>query len=893
MAKFDVIEELAARFEQPLPDCRERRVVVWHDAEGEFAATFAELAEGGFGEAVEQRLPRPVRFVEACDGHMFEVKRLIAREDTTSDMLVYRQQGRGSLEGDWLADVELYADQFSADYLSLLADQLGASNARDIRKALQAHKSFFAAKGRVAKFSKCMPAPACAADVELGLLAAMFDGSDPSAATMPFIVRACLTKLLHGGPEALSELVQKFEAADSLAAFVRQRTGFEGALFERDSLQDFAAHVLLTAAASLVPAAALQKLSNHIAPAYAPYCIAVVREWAGDAAASDDLREICELVQDVCGLRHVFGALSTDDLLRLDVFPCVDEAILSDLLTSLAQGADRVDEARRVAAARRDLCWYDDVSCYYQVLLALADMAAFKRDHAGGFHIAQAAEVWEAYTTDWWRMDAAYRALRQANERCKLRGVDLLEEPERRAVEWAENNYVNWYLTESNACWANAAQAQWRDAGYVEGVARQDLFYWETLPTYAGSAKTKVVLISDALRYEVAQDVAAALERERGGEVRMGSVQAMFPSITEMGMPALLPHQAMTLNMETGAVLLDGMPTGSTVERQAALQKAAPTGRALSAAAYLDMSAAERKELLKSSEIVYLYHNKIDATGEKLATESDVFDACAESADELVSIAKRVCTDAPGARVTITSDHGFLYTANELPECLFLGKNDLPDDPVLFGKRHAVVAQGDALADIANGADGSPYLAMNMDHVVPGGGYVGLAPRGIVHYKRPGGTKRYVHGGVSLQELVVPVVGYRRLSASSKEFVDTQTAKLRVLSESRRVTNSLFGIKLLQEEAATGKVLPCEYELVFTDDTGNEVSDVARVHADMTSPNPQDRVVEARFTLKTGVSFGSGSSHLLVCRDAQSGKIVWRETYTIAVSFAPVADFGF
>ncbi|MFR3878433.1 MAG: hypothetical protein ACLTYW_10135 [Collinsella sp.] len=63
--------------------------------------------------------------------------------------------------------------------------------------------------------------------------------------------------------------------------------------------------------------------------------------------------------------------------------------------------------------------------------------------------------------------------------------------------------------------------------------------------------------------------------------------------------------------------------------------------------------------------------------------------------------------------------------------------------------------------------------------------------------------------------------------------------------------------------------------------------------ADMTSPNPQDRVVEARFTLKAGVSFGSGSSHLLVCRDAQSGKIVWRETYTIAVSFAPVADFGF
>lgn len=187
-----------------------------------------------------------------------------------------------------------------------------------------------------------------------------------------------------------------------------------------------------------------------------------------------------------------------------------------------------------------------------------------------------------------------------------------------------------------------------------------------------------------------------------------------------------------------------------------------------------------------------------------------MFDACSETVEELVSIAKRVCMDAPSVRVAITADHGFLYTARELGECHFLGKSDMPDDPLLFGKRHAVVAQSDALADIANGADGSPYLAMNMDHVVPGGGYVGLAPRGIVHYKRPGGTKRYVHGGVSLQELVVPVIGYRRLSASSKEFVDTQTAQLRVLSESRRVTNSLFGIKLMQDEAATGKVLPCE-----------------------------------------------------------------------------------
>ena len=33
--------------------------------------------------------------------------------------------------------------------------------------------------------------------------------------------------------------------------------------------------------------------------------------------------------------------------------------------------------------------------------------------------------------------------------------------------------------------------------------------------------------------------------------------------------------------------------------------------------------------------------------------------------------------------------------------------------------------------------------------------------------------------------------------------------------------------------------------------------------------------------------------YYLVCRERETGKIVWRETYTIAVSVAPVADFGF
>ena len=152
-------------------------------------------------------------------------------------------------------------------------------------------------------------------------------------------------------------------------------------------------------------------------------------------------------------------------------------------------------------------------------------------------------------------------------------------------ADWAENLYSNWFLADANACWAAAAQGEWADCGYIDGPARQDEFYWHVLPAFVGSAKTTVVIVSDALRYEVARDVAALLERERGGNVKVSSMQAVFPSITEVGMPALLPHQVLELAEDGAFVLADGMPTATTPQREAVLTHVEPTARALRSSA--------------------------------------------------------------------------------------------------------------------------------------------------------------------------------------------------------------------------------------------------------------------------------------------------------------------
>lgn len=902
MAKIDVEGQLKARFAQPLAPAAARRIVIWNDPAGEFEDAFDGLAERGFdgAGATDAVMPagegfaRPVRFVEAAEGGMFEVKRLISRGDVVSDMLVYRQRARGDIEGDWLADVELYADHFQADFLSLLADELNAEDSTDVRAALETMRAFFAAKDRVRRFSKCCPAPASGADVELGVLAALLDGASADDATGGFVVRGYLRELLHNGGPAAFEAFAKYGAGDALARWVQRITGFSGALDGATTFAELASHVLLSAASLSIPAAALAGLEGRISLQNAQYCLAVVKDWDRDARfSSEDLFEVCRRVEDECGLTPRFAAAPLADIVECDVFPCINEAILATLFESFAQGADREADARTAVDRRCNLAWHARVACYFEALEAIADMHGFKAAHAQGFHEAQAARVWQAYTQDWWRMDALYRKLCRAAGACRTRGYENLEEPLRAAMQWAEGLYSNWFLAEVNSCWAAAAQQQWLDCGHVEGVDCQRDFYWKVLPSCQGSAKTMVVIISDALRFEVGREVARTLEREKGGMVKLSSMQAAYPSVTEFGMAALLPRRGILLDFETGQVLADGRPTATTEQREAVLRTVRPHARALRADTYLEMSAAERKSLLKEAELVYLYHNVIDATGEKLATENSVFDACSDAVEDVCALAKRVCMDAPGARVAITADHGFLYTRHDLDECERVGKADLPVADTVCGKRHLVVRADDA-AEFAGGAGAGAgqalFIRVGMDDV-DGGRFVGFTPRGNVRIKRPGGTCRYVHGGVSLQELCVPLVTFWRVGARSKDFQDTRPAMLRVLSPERRITNSLFTVNLIQEEPAVGKVLPCEYELCFADSSGNEVSNVEKAHADKTSDNPQQRVVKAKFTLK-GSNFSAKEEYQLVARERQSGQIAWREPYRIEVSFAPL-DFGF
>ncbi|MBF0398181.1 MAG: PglZ domain-containing protein, partial [Desulfobacterales bacterium] len=59
--------------------------------------------------------------------------------------------------------------------------------------------------------------------------------------------------------------------------------------------------------------------------------------------------------------------------------------------------------------------------------------------------------------------------------------------------------------------------------------------------------------------------------------------------------------------------------------------------------------------------IIYIYHDQIDAVGDKAASESRTFEAARKALDELSGLINWIINSLNGTRVVITSDHGFIY----------------------------------------------------------------------------------------------------------------------------------------------------------------------------------------------------------------------------------------
>ncbi len=857
-----IIQDLNRRFAAPLPEFYKRRVIFWYDEDREFEDQIDDIALND------------AKLIKATGSNNFELKKLLAIDDTASNYLVYCPISFAHPEDNWFLNIELYSDEpFRADLNTIWLDEMGLSGSQMLRKQVKQYHKFFNSKERRAKVAAMAGSITTSAQMHLAVMAVICGVKDINPNE---IIRAVLKDDLEIESNSVYQGLVGYGAQPAFWALVQQATGYQE---EDPNLAQLAAHILLTASTRTIRKEYLNGLENFLSLPHQSFCYDFVSDWL-HSSDLQDLYKVARAVEGETRLYQRFSKLHIEDLQDTECFPCINEVILTKLMTEIKDQFIQVDVITKTVEKRRTMVWYDTVSSYYEGLFQIAKMQSFFLEHTAGFHMAKPKEIWDGYTQDYYRMDSFYRQFHLCFQRSLKASNDLLDDLFKHVVEKVEALYAGWYLNGLGSNWSDVAAEDLEKHGYIQEVNRQTDFYQNNIQ----HSDTRVfVIISDALRYEVAVSLSEQLCRETQSKVSLGSMCGIFPTITPYGMAALLPHKELSVQEKSNgglSVLADGQSTESS-NRDKVLKTENPASVALQYKNIIGLKRAERQALVKGMNVVYIYHDKIDEASH--TSDSSVFPACDEAIEEIKNLVRIIVNEFGGTRVLVTADHGFLYTYSPLTEDDKVSKESWNGKEVDYGRRYAIMQE-----------DATPEYLLPVNFMGGETGYKAFAPRENVRIKMSGGGLNFVHGGISLQEMVVPLIDYHFLRTGSTAYqknralIDTKPVEVNLLSSGRKISNMIFSLNFYQKEAVGNNREKANYSLYFTDSTGKVVSDTSRIIADKTEE--QDRVFRCTFNLKS-LQFDSKETYYLVISDESGLQMPQREEFQIDIAFAD--DFGF
>lgn len=866
MAETDkIIQELNKRFAQPLPEFYRRRIIFWQDDDKEFE------------DKLEDFTLENAKLVILGARNQFAVKKLVAHDDPDSNLLIYTNVSYVDQDEDWLLNVKLYSEEFRSDLLSQHLQEMDIENLQPLREAVRSYRKFFGTKGHRTKVANLTQRIATTGQVHMAVLAVLSGLKDPRPEG---IIRTVLQAGLEGDNGLYSRFCE-YGAKDAFWAMTAQLTGF---VSQDDDLAPLAAHILLTASTQTLREDYLSGLESYIATAHKAHCYNLISNWMHTDNGTG-LRELATHVEDELQLRRRLVKLEIEDLVETECFPCIDEIILDKLMFEIGENhIVNVGMIQETINQRRTGLWFNDIADYYAGIAQVANMQEFYSVYAGKFHTVEPAAIWKDYTETYYQMDTYYRLFHCAYGKIKLAHYDFvqdLEDPFKKVVDKVEALYTGWFLGQLGENWAKACEGDLAEFGCVPAVEQQTDFYRRRVAS--GGAKT-FVIISDALRYEVAATLAVELEQGSHSKVTLDACESIFPAVTKYGMAALLPHSKLSIEMKNDVIdiLADGITTKAGY-REKILKNKNPNSVVLRYKDFADWSRAERSASTKGMDVIYIYHDVIDMAGHN--TETKMFQECQTAIDELKKLVRDLVNDCNGTRILITSDHGFLYTYAPLKESSKVSKESFKDTVVECDRRYALLTKG-----------------ATPEHLIPvkffrgETDYDGFAPKENIRIKTHG-SQNYVHGGISLQERVVPIITYHHVRTTGAEYrknaskYKTEQVDVELLSAARKTSNMIFALDFYQKDAVGTNREAATYRVYMADSTNAPVSDYQTIIADKTSDDIKQRQFRVTLKLKP-LKYTATDTYFLVIEHTSGHKETQKIPFQIDIAFA-VEDFSF
>lgn len=855
----NILMELDKKFKLPLPQFYNRRIIFWVDESKDFLDYIDDVS---FDNA---------RVIKLDCNNNFAVKYLLNFEDLESNFLVYQPFVYENNEEDWFYDMKLYSEIFRADLISLWINELNVVDSEKLRGDIKNYSKFFNAKTRRVKFNSHAKKIDNKKDLYLAIMATISssDSLNPS-----MIIRNVLSNGLDNDTNKMYVDLCNYGAVDIFWKMVSQATGYEK---ENSSLKELMDVIVLTALTKSIRKDLLNDYDDFINSAYCSFCYDFLWEWL-NSSSRDVLKPYLDDINDEFDVDSNLFRLGVNDLIDTEIFDFIDKIILKKITRDVKDYIIDIDNNREIIERRRIGVWFDDYKYYYEALSYLCDMQEFYNKNSASNWGRSAKEIWDGYTEEYYLMDTYYRGFHKNYNFIIKDFNSWLKDDFSVVKDYVEGLYNNWFLEKLGDRWFDYCKDDLKDLGYVSEIKKQVDFYSDNIK----NKKNKCyVIISDAMRYEVAKSLSEKLEREHQCKISMDSMQAIFPTITKFGMAALLPHEDMSVNITGSAnneklsVMCDGMRTDSNY-RENCLNKANPNSAILKYNDIIHMKREQRQSIVKGKEIIYIYHDTIDSSSHN--DENSVFNACDDAIDEIIDIVRMITNEFGGINVFITSDHGFLYTFSSIEDTNKVDNISNNESVIEYARRYAITERDCELE----------YL-MNVKFFDEK--YTAFTPRNKTRIRMSGAGEKFVHGGVSLQEMIVPLIKYKHVRKQSVEYrrnqekYDVKPVSVDLLTSSHKISNMNFSLSFYQKESVDYNRKAAVYSVYFTDSTGAEISDVKKIIADKESSDNSDRVFKLDFNLKPRKYYRTESYYLVI---AESIDDVKKEEFTIDIA----EDFG-
>ncbi|NLB10889.1 BREX-1 system phosphatase PglZ type A [bacterium] len=854
------------------------RIVFWYDAEKSFT------------EEVNELLLDEVQIINMEERSTFEIKIKLELQETEHKYLLYFPYAEPDMEDDWLLDIKLYSRSFYADRFSIIFNQLGLQK-QSLREHLSKRDKFCANKQRLASLKRYIRADADEQEIDMAMIATVLKAENTE---LIYILMALADEMAEGhlalGDEIPSMLeLEKFGLTATLMQVLKQEFGYEPTTEEQTGEKPFNLGTFLTHFIATSFCESLGEVPTWASSSVMPSInsrattIAYASRWCDSSSHYQSFDYVSKLVSLTLKIEERLEPFKVDQLVSVMTFEAIEIKIIRDLV-DLVPDADEKDLAHyaNIISERLDGYWASrykysaerpNYRIGYMALQAAIELFTLKQKYIDGFYFDSCESIYKNYEKELYRFDTSYRHYCEASRQASLEMLKSLD----KAID---SYYADTYLVKLSKNLLERVEGEQRLNDWtIPNVPNQYNFYRTNIePLLNSTTKRRVaVIISDAFRYEAAVELSELINQKRYSQATLSSQLGVVPSYTTLGMASLLPHQTLDYKNASDDVLVDGKTSQGTAARSKILE--AYKGVAFTAEEVMKWSRDEAREKVRNIELIYVYHNVIDARGDNSTTESETFIAVEQAIRELDELSRKLLRDMNISTLFITADHGFLYQQTKLDEIDRTKLGEVPEVVIKNKKRYVIGRDFPDNQVVFKGSTKETADTSSDVHF--------WIPKGNNRFHFTGGS-RFVHGGIMPQEIVVPVILVKQLRGENAASRTKRKVKVISTINNLKVVNNIHSFTLMQSEMVTDLITPITVSVAIYDAHDTLVSSEETLTFDCTDQSSKEYIKHPKISL-SGSDFDRRADYFLVIKDKDLN--IELERYKVTIDLAFSDDF--